>query len=368
MKLTILWSNLADYTAAFFRSLALDQGVTIQLVFMPANESAPYEGFDLGFCFESLEYSSMRFDEIAKRIRLFAPEIVLMVSWNYTSYMRLCGELRKGGVYVVSATDNQLRHTLKQIGGMLISRWYLKPCIDNFLVPGDRQARFMKMLGYPEPLEGHYAANIERFREMPPILDRPKAFLFLGRLVGVKGINALIKGFEYYCSQTVDPWRMVIGGVGPLKDLIDTNPMIDYIGFVQPFGLADFMKMGRCFILPSLFEPWGVVIHEAAAAGLPIICSNECGACAQFVRDGLNGYIIEPRPGSLKSAMERISHLPPADLEGMSEVSGTLGGMWSPKQLAKYFVDAMRHRVQNMSPDSRRRQKQVPFGAGGDRG
>ncbi len=45
-------------------------------------------------------------------------------------------------------------------------------------------------------------------------------------------------------------------------------------------------------MLPSVYEPWGVVIAEAAATGLPVICTEACGASVEIVRTGYNGLVV----------------------------------------------------------------------------
>jgi glycosyltransferase involved in cell wall biosynthesis len=45
-------------------------------------------------------------------------------------------------------------------------------------------------------------------------------------------------------------------------------------------------------VLPSDFEPWALVVNEAAAAGLAIIATDKVGAAAELVRDGVNGFIF----------------------------------------------------------------------------
>ncbi|MDB4432930.1 glycosyltransferase, partial [Akkermansiaceae bacterium] len=49
------------------------------------------------------------------------------------------------------------------------------------------------------------------------------------------------------------------------------------------------MRAASAFVLPSRFEPWGVVVQEAAASGLPLICSDACGAGVHLLRDRWNG-------------------------------------------------------------------------------
>ena len=50
---------------------------------------------------------------------------------------------------------------------------------------------------------------------------------------------------------------------------------------MQPEDLLAFMSTGKAFVLPSTFEPWGVAVHEFAAAGYPLILSDAVGALAR---------------------------------------------------------------------------------------
>ena len=117
----------------------------------------------------------------------FAPDCVLMSSWPFKHFMKLTKKLSRQGVLVISSMDNQWRGTIKQRFGVLSSRWFLKPSIHTFLVAGDRQAEFARKLGYDNVLYGLYAGEVERFISDTPISERPKYFLFVGRLVSVKG-------------------------------------------------------------------------------------------------------------------------------------------------------------------------------------
>ncbi|MBN1638895.1 MAG: glycosyltransferase family 4 protein, partial [Ignavibacteriales bacterium] len=58
--------------------------------------------------------------------------------------------------------------------------------------------------------------------------------------------------------------------------------------------LPDIYRKADVFILPSLREPWGHVVTEAAASGLPLIVSNKVGSSPDLVKHDVNGYIYEP--------------------------------------------------------------------------
>jgi glycosyltransferase involved in cell wall biosynthesis len=76
-------------------------------------------------------------------------------------------------------------------------------------------------------------------------------------------------------------WQLRIVGGGPLKESLsqqigDSDVLLDDW---LPYGaLPDMYAAATCFILPSSFEPWGLVVNEAMAAGLPIILSDAVGA------------------------------------------------------------------------------------------
>lgn len=344
MKITILWSSLASYSVAFFRELAM-QGCYIQLVYQPINKHAPYQSFDLSFCEVALEDSEHIRKNLELLVNNFNPACILMSSWAFPHFMKVTRKSRKKGIYVVAAMDNQWRGSLKQYLGVLSSRYFLKPSIDTLFVPGERQAYFARKLGYENLLYGLYVADINRFSCAMPIWQRPKNFLFVGRLISIKGVQELTRAYLAYREQAADPWGLIVAGVGPLGNLLSDIPGVEMLGFVQPEILPRLMREARCFILPSRWEPWGVVIHEAAAAGLPIIATYSCGATTMYVRDGGNGYIVSTQSESIKRAMVRISKESQDLLERMSVTSSSLAETWNPVRLSKYFIDSIRNNI-----------------------
>ena len=343
MKVTILWSGLASYTVAFFRELASSQGCEIQLIFYGPTSEAPYECFDLSFCKTAIDRTNRATVDIKDVVIKFSPDCILMSSWNFSDYMKIAKTMRSKGVFVVSTMDHQWQGTLRQWVGVISSRWFLKPSIDCFLVPGDRQAYFARKLGYHKILYGMFAATVEEFYAGVPIGERDSSFLYVGRLSPEKGIENLLVAYEMYRQQCTAPWELKIAGTGNLKTLTVNRPGVKVFGFVQPRQLPKLMQSARALILPSLWEPWGVVIHEAAAAGLPVIATYNCGAVPAFVRDGINGFVVQPSPHDLKDAMLKLSSYETERLQNLGKASETLAGLWTPSKLAKYFVENLRY-------------------------
>ncbi|MEJ2367691.1 MAG: glycosyltransferase family 4 protein [Acidobacteriota bacterium] len=345
MKITILWSSLTPYMVALFRCMSEAEGANLQLIYQPPIDHAPIDEFDLSFCGELLDARGCSLDKLCRAIRTFHPDCIFMSSWNFTTYRRACRRLRKDGVFVVASMDNQYLGTMKQRLGILTSPWFLKPAIDTFLVAGDRQAAFARMLGFDDVMYGFYTAETDRFLTEDVLPSRPPAFLFVGRLVEAKGIRDLASGYRAYRESVDNPWDLLIAGTGPLESEIQDVQGITHLGFIQPGELPGIMMKARCLVLPSRFEPWGVVVHEAAASGMAVIASHRCGSVTMFVRDGVNGYIVPPRARELSRAMVKIATMTDSELAGMGDASRTLARLWSPAKLAHYFLESIRERL-----------------------
>jgi glycosyltransferase involved in cell wall biosynthesis len=98
------------------------------------------------------------------------------------------------------------------------------------------------------------------------------------------------------------------------------------------------MRRSGAFILPSTVEAWGVVIHEATCAGLPILASRACGAVANLVRDGYNGFSFPLEDTkTLAVLMQHISDSEAA--KGMGHNSLRMSYQFDPKLWAKNLIE-----------------------------
>lgn len=87
-----------------------------------------------------------------------------------------------------------------------------------------------------------------------------------------------------------------------------TPGLVYFPGFRQIDELPRFYAHAGCFIHPALEEPWGLVINEAMACGLPILSSNNVGAAEELVEDGVNGWKFDPNDvEALADVMQRVS-------------------------------------------------------------
>jgi glycosyltransferase involved in cell wall biosynthesis len=114
---------------------------------------------------------------------------------------------------------------------------------------------------------------------------------------------------------------------------------IEELGFVQPDKLPALMKQAGALVLASRREPWGVVVHEAATAGLPILCADVAGAAVHLVQDGFNGVVFEAgNARHLAQGMERMTRLSVEERAAMGRRSHLLSTQFTPQRWADTLV------------------------------
>lgn len=125
-------------------------------------------------------------------------------------------------------------------------------------------------------------------------------FLTISRFSPEKNILILIKAFRIYRNNGGKKYLKLVGD-GPEIEVIEETikkysleNTIKIEPWADPATLAPYYKKAFAFILPSIFEPWGVVLNEALTASIPIISSNNCGGNMEVSRDGFNAVHFNP--------------------------------------------------------------------------
>ena len=137
--------------------------------------------------------------------------------------------------------------------------------------------------------------------------------LFAGKLTGVKAPDELLAAFAALHQRLRDstPPYLLFAGAGPLRGSLEAaaRPLGDsvrFLGFRNQSELPALYDLGDLFVLPSRFEPWGLVVNEAMNAARPIIVSDRVGAAADLVEHGKNGFIYPSgNVAELAAAMTR---------------------------------------------------------------
>ncbi|MBC7782499.1 MAG: glycosyltransferase family 4 protein [Burkholderiales bacterium] len=126
--------------------------------------------------------------------------------------------------------------------------------------------------------------------------DGRRRIVYSGRLAPVKRVDLAIDAFVRLAAER-PMWDLIIVGDGPLgpelrlRVPVQLKDRVIWTGFLDDQAtISALYRASDILILPSDYEPWALVINEAAAAGLAIIASDVVGAAAELVRDGVNGF------------------------------------------------------------------------------
>ena len=161
----------------------------------------------------------------------------------------------------------------------------------------------MRVLGYGN-VRG---VDMVKFSRRPEILEQANAlrktgiftFIFVGRIVGDKGINELVAAFcklnEKYSATRLFLVGEYEADLDPVKtetlNAIHANPAIEAVGAKFSDDLLAYYAASDCFVFPSYREGFPNTVMEAGAMGLPSIVTDVNGS-REIIIDGQNGLII----------------------------------------------------------------------------
>jgi glycosyltransferase involved in cell wall biosynthesis len=336
VRIAVLMTGLTAYQDSCFRELA-SLGNELLLVHPQSMAYAPFDDSYFSGAVQRIVWDEQMpsASDLLPAIEDFQPDAIIMWSWDGKGYRRVMREWR-GRALRIMFSSNFWRGTLKQYAGLLVHRVYVNPLFDCVWVPGERSELFARRIGFDGKaiIRGANSADTPLFdrgaRTAEELASR-RRFIFTGRLIWHKAPTMLARAYAAYRQQVDDPWDLHVVGDGPLRVEFDDLEGVEWHGFVQPKELASMMHESSCLILPSHVEWYGVVVHEAAAAGLPLICSDGVGAAPHLLQDGFNGWTIAAGDQEgLTAAMVRMSTASPERLAVMSEGSRALGSRLTP--------------------------------------
>lgn len=154
----------------------------------------------------------------------------------------------------------------------------------------------------------HYGMAEERIFLMPMMVDNERfyyqrgkvkkdefTFLYVGRIVECKNINTLLKAFSHRFKNSGNVQLNIVGDGELLtafkKEYKDVNN-IRFMGKLFGKELTAQYHEADVFVLPSSYEPWGLVVNEAMCASLPVIVSDLVGAAYDMVEGHDTGCVF----------------------------------------------------------------------------
>jgi glycosyltransferase involved in cell wall biosynthesis len=262
----------------------------------------------------------------------------------------------------------------------------LFPWADAVLTAGDDGRSFARRYGaradhiyeVPHVIDyEHYAGNLptpaERDAFRAAIGARGVTFAYVGRLWSGKGLTFLLEAFVELQELDVGEVTLLLVGDGLDEALLRERckakglENVVFAGFQHDDVLPRFYGASDVFVFPTLGNPFGIVVLEAMACGLPVIASTSAGEIADRVVDGVNGFLVPP--ANREELLDRMTLLTrDAELRrrmgkaSVEKVEGQAPDMWAEafEQAVEKIVSMPR--VSDSRPDRIPRMRRTAGG------
>jgi len=369
-RLVVLTEIIAPYRIPVFNSLAQHNGIDLHVIFLAETDTSTRQwqiyADEMQFSHEVLpswrkrigKYNILVNRQVEEALRNARPDVILCGGYNYlASWQTLRWASRNEAPFLLwcESTGNDQRggHAIPE----LLKQNFLRNC-DGFVVPGTSALAYVQGMGSrrKETFVAPNAVDIELFASKSKAakeregrlrgeLGLPERyFLFVGSLVKRKGVFDLLEGYFALPPDLRSEIGLVFAGDGPERAELESLARsivpgsVYFPGFVQRDQLASYYALAECLVLPTHSDPWGLVVNEAMACGLPVICTDVAGCAADLVKS--NGRLIAKEDtANLAAAMEEIA-CDPGLRERMSRESRELIQSYSPEICAAGIAQA----------------------------
>ena len=342
--IVVLYQEMAGYFLTCLKTLADTYDLNIVLVTFPTKAEAPFE-FDYSHPkIKHISRTDVGYDKLCKLIDDIQPKAIYFSGWLDKDYNKVAKKYF-GSINTIVGFDNKWEGKVKQHMAVLLSPFLIKNKFNKCFVPGNLQKKFAVKLGFKEAdiQLGAYSANVSLFskyyKQCNDVKEQnfPKRFIYVGRYLDFKGIDGLWQAFIELQNESPNEWELWCLGRGNLQPVV--HPKIKHIGFVQPENFQEYAQQTGVFVMPSLIEPWGVVLHEFAAMGFPLVASDRVGAIEFFLEDKKNGFVFKADDiNSLKEKLKECMELLPEQLNLMGKYSYKLAQCITPKTWADNLI------------------------------
>jgi len=271
--------------------------------------SADFSSFsEIDFDYETIGNNSLEGKSIFSIIKILKISSklkyrkILLCAWNYpeTWILSLFNKKEKN-CFTLESTINE--STTKGLKGWAKKIFLYR--VSTVFASGEMHIELLRKLNYKGHIEVTHGVGIINKPNINMLNhDYSRRYLYIGRLNTIKNLDKIISIFN-----DLDGYLLTIVGSGKeeekLKKMAHKN--INFINSVKNTEIYKIFDKNNIFILPSLIEPWGLVVEEALYFNTPVIISKNCGA-RDLVESDINGYLIDPLDvTSIKKVIESIN-------------------------------------------------------------
>jgi glycosyltransferase involved in cell wall biosynthesis len=291
-------------------------------------------------------------------VNKFQPNVINLPGYYEPAMNVVLFYCRLKGIQVVISADSTEGDN-PNIGWRETLKRFVVSKAQGFFCYGSKSAEYILKLGMKpkhilvanNSVDNNKVASVhaEAFKTRDQVKQsynlRKYNFIYVGRLIGVKNLDNLLAAYK---ALDDSDWGLIVLGDGDeevkLKKYKSDNNL-DGICFIegQPwFDVPKILALADVFVLPSYSEPWGLVVNEAMASGLPVIVSNKCGSAFDAVLEDSNGYTFNPyNVEELTSIFKKFVNNP-EKIEPFGQKSREIIKRFSPENVAQEMYDGFK--------------------------
>ena len=373
LRLAIVVSHPIQYYVPLYRKLAGDPDIELKVYYF--SDLSIRGGFDEGFGGEvrwNIDLMSGYDSEFVGKhyatndVAGFMTSAVPGIAWKIlggrydvvlVNGYALAGNLlaliaaKLTGARVLTRSDSNAE-LLGDRPQRLPKRLYVKAffaACNAMLVSGRRNREFYRYWGVPDRklISAPFSVDNDRFREASTLTDDARRALraswgctddrpvmvFASKFLARKQPGLTILAASRLARDGV-PVHLVMAGSGEqdreLRDLAAAHPEVSvhFAGFVNQAEMPALLGASDVFLFPSTGEPWGLIVNEAMAAGLPVVVGERCGCVPDLVIEGGNGFLVgDGDLDGLTGAMRQLA-TDPAMRARMGRASRDIIAQW----------------------------------------
>lgn len=313
---------------------------------------------------KKLELPKIEYKYLKSTLDHLNPDVIFIPGWSFDLSRKIMYWNKKKKVPLVVMTeskkDDQPRWFIKE----LIKSWFFIRKISGALVGGQPHLDYMTSLGIKasnirkgydavdnkhfEKCAQYAREHEEEIRSQFPTIPKQSFFLLSSRMIERKNLIPFLDAYYIYVKKISNkPNALVICGDGDLyaqiKDKINflgLDELVHLPGFLLYDEISYLYGLAKAFVHPALDEQWGLVINEACAAGLPILCSKTVGARYELVRDGINGLVFDPKNiADMADSLIKMHKKTPDECREMSIASQRIVDEFSPEKFGRSAIE-----------------------------
>jgi glycosyltransferase involved in cell wall biosynthesis len=200
------------------------------------------------------------------------------------------------------------------------------------------------------------AVDREAARKQLGVLPHEKIILFCAKLQPWKRPLDLLHAFA---SAAIPNAKLVFAGDGAQRaelereaTALNVADKVQFLGFVNQSQLPALYKSADVMVIPSSYEPFGLVVNESMLCGCPVIASDRVGAVRDLIAHGETGYVYAC--GNIPALSKTISEAlrKPAALTSIQTNALAKVRTWSPQASAEALVGAVEAAIARRHPNS----------------